>query len=261
MPLFIADYLADTRNLPANVKGIWMDLICYLWNSPDRGELDGTLDEISRMVGCDKEEAKFALILLKEKRTADIEILPDGRWKIISRRMVRQVDISQKRAKAGKKSAKNKRNFAGEFVGTKQPTKPQQTIDIDLDLTLNNKKEPAKISKVILPFDTPAFREKWEQWKTYRKQIKEPIKSEIGEQAALKKLSKHPEATAIRMIDQSMENNWKGLFELKNDSNGKSTNKHQQRIEGVIVDYAQRYYPDAVNPGHGQSFGGAPVED
>ena len=39
MKFFPADYLLDTQVLTPAARGIWMDLICHLWRSETRGEL------------------------------------------------------------------------------------------------------------------------------------------------------------------------------------------------------------------------------
>ena len=103
IPFYIGDYLKDTRMLPLSVRGAWVDLILFMWDAPVRGEITGTLQEISRMIGCDSSEAKFALDLLKQKNTANINLLPSGEYQIISRRMKKDAEISAIRSEVGKK--------------------------------------------------------------------------------------------------------------------------------------------------------------
>lgn len=78
--------------------------------------------------------------------------------------------------------------------------------------------------EVVFPFETETFIVQWQLWKTYKnKEHGFKFKSPISEQANLKKLSEmagNDEKTAIRIIHQSIENGWKGFFELKNNSNG-----------------------------------------
>ena len=71
---------------------------------------------------------------------------------------------------------------------------------------------------LVFPFDSNKFLETWKLWKDYRKEIKKPIKGIISEQSQLQKLSKisnGDQQTAIEIINQSISNNWQGLFEIK----------------------------------------------
>jgi uncharacterized protein YdaU (DUF1376 family) len=199
IPFYVGDYLKDTRMLPLNVRGAWVDLILFMWDAPDRGELTGTIDEFSRIMSCDPKEAEFALNLLKQKKTADIDLLDNGIWRIISRRMKKDHDISQKRSIAGKTGISVK------FAKAKQQTKIKQNTDNDIDNEyINNKSE--KFLKV------------WAEWQRYRKEIHKPItKTTAAKQ--LKKLSAYPEAMAIQIIEQSMENGWHGLFDVVKNGN------------------------------------------
>ncbi|KKN13185.1 hypothetical protein LCGC14_1008830 [marine sediment metagenome] len=75
-----------------------------------------------------------------------------------------------------------------------------------------NKKE------VVFPFTDEMFLNAWDLWKQYKsEQFKDKYKP-IGEQATLTKLSRLSDGDmflAIAIIQQSIENTWKGLFELK----------------------------------------------
>ena len=84
-------------------------------------------------------------------------------------------------------------------------------------------------SGLIYPYNSENFLHYWNVWKDYRKEIRKPIKGEISEQAALMKLGRmaSTEEAAIKIILQSIENGWQGLFPLKNNSN--ATTKEQAR--------------------------------
>lgn len=73
----------------------------------------------------------------------------------------------------------------------------------------------AILIKVILPFSSHAFDKAWEEWLTYRKEIKKSYKSTKGPKALLEFLSTYPEEIAIAMIEQSIRNEYQGVFELK----------------------------------------------
>lgn len=132
IPFYVGDYLKDTRVLPLSVRGAWVDLILFMWDAPVRGELIGTMEDFSRMMSCDRSEAEFALNLLKQKSTADFDLLPTGELKITSRKMKRDADISKKRSEVGKKGVEAK--FAKGFAEANGQAKVKQNTDNDNDI-------------------------------------------------------------------------------------------------------------------------------
>lgn len=232
IPLYVGDYLKDTRALPLSVRGAWVDMILFMWDAPVRGELIGTIEEVARMIGCDRSEAEFALNLLKQKKTADIDLLPSGEFRICNRRMKRETEISEKRSFAGKKGVEVK--FAQANAKPKRKAKTKQNTDIDIEDDIDNENTVKESAKIIFPFDSEAFRTSWGTWLTYRKQIKKPYRSEMSEQAALKNLSKYSEEDAILMIENSIANGWQGLFDVK--GNGRKTTE-VVRIKQKNIDH------------------------
>lgn len=103
IPFYCGDYIKDTRKLPLAARGAWMDLLLFMWDEEIKGEIIDTIDGFATMLSCTKGEAEFALNLLMQKRVCSYEKMPDGRLKIISRRMKKDYDISIKRSKSGKK--------------------------------------------------------------------------------------------------------------------------------------------------------------
>lgn len=62
-------------------------------------------------------------------------------------------------------------------------------------------------------FNTETFRAAWEEWKTYRKDIrKKPVKQEQRALNHLYKESRQDERTALFMMEYSMDNDYQGLF-------------------------------------------------
>lgn len=68
----------------------------------------------------------------------------------------------------------------------------------------------------------------WEKWKKYKRdEFRFKYKSEVSENAAKKELlnlSGNDEEIAIKIIEQSIANGWKGFFELKEDGRVKKSN-------------------------------------
>lgn len=93
------------------------------------------------------------------------------------------------------------------------------------------------------PFESEAFIDAWLLWLEHRKEIKKPIKGKISQQAALKKLGKLAngnEETAIAIIEQSLENNWRGLFQLKQNYSNESTT--EKNTDYDLIEALKRRY-------------------
>jgi uncharacterized protein YdaU (DUF1376 family) len=78
------------------------------------------------------------------------------------------------------------------------------------------------------------FKKKWAEWKEYKKiQHKFTYKLKASEQSAIKKLydiARGNEQTAVKIIDQSIANGWKGFFEVrKSDRN--PNDRDEDRID------------------------------
>jgi len=67
--------------------------------------------------------------------------------------------------------------------------------------------------------DTPEFKATWEDWLEYRNGEKGVKLGPIAIKRQLKFLGKHTETEAIKIIDQSINSNWTGLFEVKTFNN------------------------------------------
>lgn len=98
------------------------------------------------------------------------------------------------------------------------------------------------MEEIKLPFESENFKSIWGDWLLYRRQKKLKTYVPAGLKVTFSKLLRdcgNDEATGIKMIEQSMENNWRGIFPLKNNDNGQSannggfSNKSITRIEAL----------------------------
>ncbi len=99
----------------------------------------------------------------------------------------------------------------GLFGNPKEPKKADIDIDIDIDkdIVLSKDNNIGDFDKVVL------------EWFAYKKERKESYKSERSKKAfitSLRNLSGNNANLARKIIEQSMANNWAGIFELKNIS-------------------------------------------
>jgi uncharacterized protein YdaU (DUF1376 family) len=97
-----------------------------------------------------------------------------------------------------------------------------ENTNTDKKVKKKNKVEPENLS---FPFASDEFNKAWSKWHSYRQEIKKPYRSKLSEQAALTKLGTFKETVAIQMIENSIENQWQGLFELKDFKNDRTATK------------------------------------
>lgn len=89
MQFFPADYLRDTRCLSLAARGVWMDVLCTLWNAPKRGHKTLTLEGWAGEIGKPETEVSALLLDLESNGTGKFIHETDGKLTIISRRMIR----------------------------------------------------------------------------------------------------------------------------------------------------------------------------
>lgn len=90
------------------------------------------------------------------------------------------------------------------------------------------------------------FVKTWEEFIEYRKAKKKKL-SPTGASKLLVKLSQFPVATAVAMLNQSMENDWQGVFELKNGNGRHSAPPAPKQEYG---DYAKDRLRRAIEAGY-----------
>ena len=212
MPFDTSDWLRcpELKVLPPDIRGLWMDMLCYMWESVERGVMVKptgdiyTQDEIVRMLGRDASGSDTWLDQLIIGGVCGVRA--DGA--IYSRRMVRSAEISQKRREAGIKGGSTTKTkvFSQKHTETKQ-------IAMPLD-------DPAPETPPPL---TQEQREKAEKAKRYK--YAECVSLTRDEYAKL--CEKYGEDAAKRMIE--ILDNYKG-------STGKKYKSDYKAILNWVVD-------------------------
>lgn len=89
MQFFPSDYSRDTRCLSLAARGVWMDVLCTLWNAPKRGQKTLTLEGWAGEIGKPEPEVSALLLDLESNGIGKFIHETDGKLTIISRRMIR----------------------------------------------------------------------------------------------------------------------------------------------------------------------------
>lgn len=77
LPAFLfypGDWRRDTQVQMATMetRGVWFEMLCCMWDSPDRGKLTGTISELSRMIGCSDEVFEIAINEINRLKMGDV---------------------------------------------------------------------------------------------------------------------------------------------------------------------------------------------
>ena len=84
----------------------------------------------------------------------------------------------------------------------------------------------------------------WTEWITYRKSKKKKV-SDAAAKKQFKLLAKYTHDQQKLIIDKSIESDYQGLFELKENSNGTyQANKRQNEIDDDPTEWARGLFPN-----------------
>jgi len=225
-----ADFLtdADVRSWPAREVGAYCLLIFFLYKN--HGKANSDPRALCRICQCQESEWSEVWSTIAQKFSEREHVLTHKR-------------VSLELRKARKRMEKAKR--AG-VIGAKARWQPHSNRNANAIAKLSN----VMVSKEDTPptpsegewllgcqlpssLDTPEFGEAWRDWFDYRKGIRHALTPKTIERQ-LAKLARDP-STAVAVIEQSIENGWQGLFEVKDGRRGKTgLGKDGGAVEGKV---------------------------
>lgn len=126
---YVSDWIRDTRVLTASAKGAWIDILCAMWTSPERGTVTLHPSALARMIGLSDDGVVRVLNeLTVEHQVCDRENLADGKIRLTSRRMVRDAAAMTSRhdkLSAGAREA-NRKRWGSRSAGDQQAISRRQ---------------------------------------------------------------------------------------------------------------------------------------
>ena len=269
-PLYVQDFLTDEKlvECSAAATGVYIRLMCIMHKSEHYGKI--LLKQKHKQTS--EQIKNFALMIAKQmpydtdtiyqslKELIDEKVLHiDGEF-LVQQRMVKDWEISIKRSSAGqtggKKTQEKSKHFASTFAKAKSEanTEYEDATEFTDECTDKNKGESEKKKQPREEIENPfglAGKRMWEAWKDYKRdEHRKSYKSTKTEQQAIIQLFElsggNPE-TASKIIQQSIANQWQGLFELKTTKNGQQqpTKSLRERVQEEF----NRRYPDEQSEG------------
>jgi len=126
MMFYVGDWLKapDIQCLSYELKGIWFEMLCYMWESQERGYLNYSTEELARLLRLPEDLLKQKLEQLSKRAIFSVR---ENDGAIYSRRMIKDQEIREIRKKAG--SLGGKQTFANRFAQAKNEAKTQQNTE------------------------------------------------------------------------------------------------------------------------------------
>ena len=211
MPLYVGDFLADTAHLETIEIGAYLLLICHYWRTGPLPADEARLRNICRLSRHNFSKSKG--VILK------FFVLENEKYlhKRIDREIAKAVEISNKRAEAGRAGG-----VANAQASAKQlPTQSQSQLHI---------KKKTKAKKDFLDdLELPDFvnKETWAEFVQMRKEIKKKLTPTACKQIFRDMTKWHGDGiNANDCLVNSIRGNWQGVFpptKQKNEPTSKSS--------------------------------------
>ncbi|MGD0274969.1 MAG: hypothetical protein ABSB79_02765 [Syntrophales bacterium] len=218
-----SDWTRDLDDQDLELEGAWIRICCRLFWA--HGKATKSLKEWSNILRTHPNKTGVILKTLLTKNICSGEFLDNQNITIISRRMVRDYEISQIRSEVGKlggnpglnKIKKNRQILLNQT--NNQNDQSSSSSSISSTTYKDNKKEIGKKEVATLPgFISEDI---WIAFIEMRNKLKAPL-TDHAKQLIFKKLGnfKKDGSNPDDILNQSIENGWKGLFPLKNNGGG-----------------------------------------
>lgn len=151
-------------------------------------------------------EKQIRTALDKLKRTNEVAIKTANRYSIIT--ICKFDDYQEVLIEEGQQK--------GQEQGQQRATTKEKKEEKKIEKSSKKEKETLEFPENL---DYPKFRKKWEDWISYRREM--GFKTAIGTQqrnlSTVNRLSDGDVKTAVLIIQQSIDQNYQGLFALKNN--------------------------------------------
>lgn len=207
---YASDFLTATQSWDVNEVGIYIRLLSNQWVNL---KLPKDTERLARIAGCSHDEFKKAWVILGFKFLEG----EDG--------FLRNIRLESVRAEKNTFLEKQRLNgLKGGRPKKENPEhKPEETQAKPKNNPTSNPKETSSSSNVDIniysgfPFFDSEFEKTWKDYLKMRKAIKKPATVE-AEGLALKKVmtySNGDKELALKIVEQSIERSWQGIFELK----------------------------------------------
>lgn len=150
--LYVNDWSRDLEEHPMEIEGAWFRINCKLWWENATGKSEKPIDQWARILRSTEEKTIEVLNYIQNNNIGNVRFFNNGDGKpmaeIVCRRMLRDWEIRQKKAKAGKKGAKSRWQTDGRRHGTPMKYDIMKYSSISFNINTNKWESITDIDKL-----------------------------------------------------------------------------------------------------------------
>ena len=251
LPLYVQDFLTDEKlaECSAESTGVYIRLMCIMHKSKEYGKILLRQNErqSERLVPDFAEKLsmhmpyKVPVIERALDELLDKEVLYIEENALCQKRMIKDAELSEKRAFAGKKGAEtsNKRFSKNtRFAAAKQTANktPKQTANTEIEIEYEIEGENKNIKDNNKGLDNPfhgELHDAFQDWLAYKKEKNQSYKPQ-GLKSLITQVTKYAEqfgeTETAEAIRDSMASNYQGIV-FEKISRAKSATKKEDRLK------------------------------
>ncbi|RLC34414.1 hypothetical protein DRH14_03075 [Candidatus Shapirobacteria bacterium] len=244
------DWRKDTQVQMASMqtRGVWFEMLCCMWDAPERGVLEGKKEDLCRLLGCERAVFDEAILDISRLKIADVQNGQDF-VKIVNRRMYKEEKLREynrlaKRRQRMKevsqgKSQKNVNLYSSSSSSSSKRKEIKEKKKEKVNSPSSKKKSMKE--KEELPF---WLNEKiWEDFRAHRVALKKKMTPQ-AEKMLIRKLDRLRQSgnDPTQVLEESIANGWQGVFELNPLKTGgkKNVSEWEREAERIDAEYRRR---------------------
>ena len=194
---------------PAQVQVDFLRVCCQYWKNEGNYFI-----EDAKLEAIESYETLLKFKIIKESNDCIVIDFLDEQLEGIEEKRKQASEAGKRSAEARKRRTESN----DRSTTVKQPFNEPSTKSNRVEKSREDKEQH---------FEDSSLNDAFDDFKLHRKQLKKPM-TEKAIELAVKKLQKVNEKVAIEMIQQSIENGWSGLFEVKEQAKKKTTSEHEK---------------------------------
>lgn len=221
---YVKDWLSDPqlRLASPSTRGIWIDLLCYMWEAPERGKLIISNEGLMKLTGANNGDIEQFFKEANQLSFCDICVTNNGMSQICNRRMYREAK-SKEYNRLRQKKYREAHPSNGKVTPPSSTPTPSSTSSSTN--TILNKLEELKEKFDWLDIDL------WKEFRKYRTRIKAPLtaRAELLCLADLEKLIQEGHDQEACINETLKSGKWKSFYPPKNKNRTESPEAYLER--------------------------------